>query len=166
MAVLSYFPAACVFTAEVTADAPVGLTLYKVPRARGQSSGKPHGELGRRRDEALTCVAGIADIEAMAEDDNFTALAHFTHSYKTPGRYQVRIGCAGGFLPLTQLPDETVSIDAALPKLTRGETDARGRVLPSDTLPQLVKPAAGAAHAKLASVVPRPFGRQPRDFSA
>lgn len=55
---------------------------------------------GDGTDEALTCVAGIADIEAMAEDDNFTALAHFTHSYKTPGRYQVRTGCAGGFLRL------------------------------------------------------------------
>ena len=154
MAVLSYFPAACVFTVEVTADAPVGLTLYKVPGPAAKALGSLMVNWGDGTDEALTCVAGIADIEAMAEDDNFTALAHFTHSYKTPGRYQVRIGCAGGFLPLAQLPDETVSIDAALPKLTRGETDARGRVLPSDPLPQLVKPAAGAAHAKLASVVP------------
>ena len=85
MAVLSYFPAACVFTVEVTADAPVGLTLYKVPGPAAKALGSLMVNWGDGTDEALTCVAGIADIEAMAEDDNFTALAHFTHSYKTPG---------------------------------------------------------------------------------
>ena len=74
MAVLSYFPAACVFTVEVTADAPVGLTLYKVPGPAAKALGSLMVNWGDGTDEALTCVAGIADIEAMAEDDNFTAL--------------------------------------------------------------------------------------------
>ena len=94
MAVLSYFPAACVFTVEVTADAPVGLTLYKVPGPAAKALGSLMVNWGDGTDEALTCVAGIADIEAMAEDDNFTALAHFTRALPGENRLRGRVSAA------------------------------------------------------------------------
>ena len=52
MAVLSYFPAACVFTVEVTADAPVGLTLYKVPGPAAKALGSLMVNWGDGTDEA------------------------------------------------------------------------------------------------------------------
>ena len=166
MAVLTqYFAAHCTFDVRVDEEnIPAVIRFYKVPGPAHDALGSMMVSWGDGSESAVHCEADCADIETLLESPDAFPTASVVHTYGHTGVFHVRIGCASGFLPLAQLPDQTTAITAPLPTLTLGETDERGRLMPSDTLPPLVQcSASDAAPARtpLASVTANLLANNP-----
>ena len=162
MAVLTqYFAAHCTFDVRVDEeDIPAVIRFYKVPGPAHDALGSMMVSWGDGSESAVHCEADRADIETLLESPDAFPTASVVHTYGHTGVFHVRIGCASGFLPLAQLPDQTTAITGPLPTLTLGETDDRGRLMPSDTLPPLVQCSASdtaPARTPLASVTANLF---------
>ena len=141
MAVLTqYFAAQLTFDLQIDVEAvPAVIQFYKVPGPAHDALGSMMVYWGDGSESAVHCEADRADMETLLASPDAFPTASVTHTYGHTGVFHVRIGCASGFLPLAQLPNQTTAITGPLPTLTLGETDERGRLIPSDTLPALVR---------------------------
>ncbi len=134
-----YFAATCTFDVTVTdEDATAAVRFFKVPGPAHDALGSLVILWGDGSESLVVCEASRDDIETMMETADAFPTAEFSHAYGHAGVFHVTIGCPSGFVPLARLPLQTTAITSALPTLTIGETDERGRLLPSDTLPPLV----------------------------
>lgn len=141
MAVLTQY-----FTAQLTFDlriddeeTPAVIHFYKVPGPAHDALGSMMVYWGDGSESAVRCEADRADLETLLASPDEMPTAAVAHRYGHTGVFHVRIGCASGFLPLAQLPDQTTALTGPLPTLTLGETDERGKLISSDTLPPLVR---------------------------
>ena len=136
-----YFASHCDFDVTLEDDVDVAIELFKVPGPAHDQLGDMAILWGDGHETQIDCKMSRTDLETMTEDPTAVPSKVFCHTYDRPGLFHVRVGTASGFLPLKALPYQTTAITSPLPTLITGETDHKGKIIPSDTMPALVAPA-------------------------
>lgn len=127
------------FTVISPKDETIAIEFFAVPRFAAEHIGVIRIDWGDGEvstpDVVMTSSIS-ADFES-EEDAGPLESVVCTHRYSEDGKRTIQISTPSGFLPLKQLPCQTLSVSTALPTLTVGETDPEGRPEASDTLPRL-----------------------------
>ncbi len=136
--------------------------FYCVPQLAADRIGEVRIDWGDGRINAVDCAISDGALTEMVNRPESEALVAASHAYGVDGKRTIRISSESGFLPLKALPLQTVSIDSALPVLTRGETNEKGELLACDTLPRLVDDDPQTGICQLASLPPDLLANNPQ----
>lgn len=142
-------PAPFVFTVICPKDAVIAIEFFAVPRFVAEHIGEIRIDWGDGRTTTPEVAMSSEVVAEMLSGDDITASIRCTHQYTEDGKRTVTIFTPSGFLPLKRLPSQTVSVSAALPTLTVGESDPEGRPEASDTLPALFAPETDTGESSL-----------------
>lgn len=143
-------------------DETVTISFYAVPQLAAELIGEVRIDWGDGRINAVDCTISDSALTEMVNNPGSAPKVTASHSYAAQGSQTIRIRTESGFLPLAQLPSQTVSIDSALPVLTRGETDDKNRLRPDDTLPRLVPDDPQTGVCTLSHLCPELLGNNPQ----
>ena len=144
------------------ANEKISFVFFCVPQLAADLMGEIRIEWSDGRVNSIDCAISDGALTEMVNNPQQTAVTTIEHSYPADGKRTVRISSPSGFLPLKELPLQTVSIDSALPVLTRGETDEKGSLLASDTLPRLVGDDPNTGQCALGFVCPELLSNNPQ----
>jgi len=128
------------FKVTPTEGSPLEVAFYKVPRLAMDAIGEVRIDWGDGENEALDCTLTEKELFELVNGNRSEMLLTVKHLPLSSEPMRIRITTTSGFLPLAKLPSQTTALLSALPTLTLGKTDAKGRLLPSKRLPCLVAP--------------------------
>ena len=144
------------------ANEKVSFEFFCVPQLAADLIGEIRIDWSDGRVNSVDCAISDGALTEMVNNPQQTAATTIEHSYPTDGKRMVRITSTSGFLPLKELPLQTISIDSALPVLTCGETDEKGALTACDTLPRLVGDDPITGQCALGFVCPELLSNNPQ----
>lgn len=151
-----------VITVVSAAHESLTVDFFALPKPAQEAIGEIRVDWGDGRVSAPDLVITDGELSEMLNTPTLAVSRTCSHTYASDGKRTVRILAPAGWLPLKRLPEQTLSIDSALPTLTQGQTDSRLRVLASDTLPRLCFPRQMGSRAMLNAICPELLKSNPQ----